>query len=369
MSLSLVTYTYNDHDLVLDLLRTLPGLARPDEIIVVDDCSRSPFPQTAGLKMLRPAKNLGPAGAKRLGIGAAQGDIVLTMDCDIRMDRRWLHNALPLLANPAIALVGASIIPALADNYLSRALHKTAHLSGENHQVSFLPGGIWLFLRPVWEKLGGFSGYDGMTHEDVWFCHQAARAGYLLVAADRYHVYEKRRLHRVQYWRRSAAYLLALLPVTTAEAHGEKLLSPTRIRLSKQDAQAASILRGYLENALGYAQSGGDLAFLYMELVRCVFYLWPSSSDPVDKRANIPAGVLDFFQEYPAISALLREDFTALQLPLPQAAPWPFWDKVFAPVFTSPVLDELETVWMEKMRREDAEKGFDFHWINSGGVL
>ncbi|MDR2076968.1 MAG: glycosyltransferase [Desulfovibrio sp.] len=369
--LSLVTYSYNDHDFVLELLRHGQNFIRPDEIIVVDDGSDPPFPPMERVKVLRSPQNLGPAGAKRLGLGEARGEVVLSIDGDIRMDRRWLAAALPLLTDPKIALVGASVIPSLADNYLSRALYRTSRRCGKNRRTFFLPGGLWLFRKGIWEHLDGLAGHEGWSHEDVWFCAKASAAGYTLVAADLYPVYEKRQIHRLQYWRRSAAYILSIQKV--GEAQKYRLVSAWRESLRKQDERAASLLRGFLQTALDYGRSSGEWAFLYIELGKCLALiaeaLRPSGEDseqPPPSQENALGRALALFREYPAISALLREDLARLQLPFvpdKDAEPWPWLEEICEPVLAKNVLAELETEWIEKLRSEDAEKRFDFHYL------
>jgi hypothetical protein len=372
MSLSLVTYTYNDHEFVHELLRTAVASVRPDEIIVVDDFSLTPFSPKPGVTVLRPRRNLGPAGAKRLGLEAAGGDVVLSVDCDIRFHRRWLHTALPLLAEPDVALVGASIMPALADNFLSRALHKTSSIIRQNRRGAFLPGGLWLFRKELWRSLRGFEGQNTRTHEDAWFCHKVTSAGGICIAADHWPVYETRRLHRVQYWRRMVAYLLA---TRRAEISGEALemRSSLRLTLRRLDEQAAAALRGILEKSLNYGQSSGEWAFCYIELVKCCVLLAESLGEEEEPRGSVfdapyagqvvLGGIAAFFRGYPALLSLLREDFAAL--PLPEEAACPFLDRLLSTTLPRSVLEEIDRVWIEKLRREDACKSFDAHWLTT----
>ncbi|MDR2744075.1 MAG: glycosyltransferase [Desulfovibrio sp.] len=379
MPLSLVTYTYNDHDFALDLLKTVPSFARPDEIIVVDDGSAVPFPAPEGVRVVRSEGNRGPAQAKRLGIGAARGDIVLSLDCDIRPHRRWIHNALPLLADPKVALVGATIIPALADNYLSRALHRLARPARTNHSADFVSAGCWLLRRALWSAFGGLDGYGGTTHEDAWFSLAAARAGFVLMRADRYPVYEKRRLHRLQYWRRKMAYTLT-----------ERFC----VAMRDHDARAAAMLRGHLEKALRYGRESGEMAFLYIELVKMVAFA-ARSLEKASRYARGPedgagqkagandcpvsenltpggaiAAALRFFRPYPAISALMREDLAALGFPPAGAedgAPsFSYLESMFTAAVPKEALTELDASWPEKLRREDMEKRYDFHYLSPG---
>ncbi|MDR2055242.1 MAG: glycosyltransferase [Desulfovibrio sp.] len=379
MLLSLVTYTYNDHDFALDLLKTVPSFARPDEIVVVDDGSAVPFPAPEGVRVVRTESNRGPAQAKRLGIGAARGDVVLSLDCDIRPHRRWLHNALPLLADPKVALVGATIIPALADNYLSRALHRLARPARNNYSALFVSAGCWLFRGALWNAFGGLDGYGGATHEDAWFSVAAVRAGFTLIRANRYPVYEKRRLHRLQYWRRNMAY---------------NLIGRFCAAIRNQDGRVAATLRGHLERALRYGRESGEMAFLYIELVKVIVFVAQAQEKAPHRAGMTEAGVaqsgngrppsgqltsggviaaaLRFFRPYPAVSALMREDLAALGFPLSGAnagvSSFPWLESIFAASLPAEALAELEASWPENLRREDMEKQYDFHYVTSGLV-
>ncbi|MDR1658747.1 MAG: glycosyltransferase [Desulfovibrio sp.] len=366
MLLSLVTYTYNDHDFALDLLKIIPSFARPNEIIVVDDGSAVPFPAPDGVRVVRSESNRGPAQAKRLGIGAARGDVVLSLDCDIRPHRRWLHNALPLLADPKVALVGATIIPALADNYLSRARSVVLRPEKKTRQTRIVAAGIWLFLKKMWRQLNGLDAYVGKTHEDVWFSLKAGYAGFCLLRADTYPVYEKRRLHRLQYIRRHVRY---------------GLCSRFRKAIQREEAPPALVLRNDLMKALQYCRKSGEWAFLYIEIVRIVAYIAESAdfleNSAVSDKAAVTGGpaiatALRFFRPYPALSALMREDLAALGF-FPSGADagtssFPYLENIFTSALPAEALTELDASWPEKLRQEDREKQYDFHYITSGIV-
>jgi GT2 family glycosyltransferase len=360
--LSLVTYTCNDHDFALDLLKAIPLLARPDEVIVVDDGSSAPFPPQDGVRVVRRERNLGPAQAKRLGIGAARGDIVLSLDCDIRPDRRWLNNALPLLTDPTVALVSATVVPALADNYLSRARNRLLRPARKTSRTLFAGAGIWLFLKKQWEKLGGLDGYAQRTHEDVWFSFKAVAAGFKLLLADSWPVYEKRCLHRRQYWRRGAAY----------GVNGR-----FRADLCGLNVRAAATLREQLETALQYGKKSGELAFLYIEIVKIIVFIAQALKTddkirdvcPKLTSGNAVAAALWYFRAYPAVSALMEEDLAALGFSRAgdnaDASLLSWLESIFSPVLAVGVMAELELSWPEQLRREDADRCCDGHYISS----
>jgi glycosyltransferase involved in cell wall biosynthesis len=143
-ALSVVIPLYNEEECVTPLVRelgeVLDGVARPAEIVVVDDGSTDrSFAQLVALqageprlRIVRLARNYGQTAALAAGIAQAQGDVLVTMDADQqndphdipallaeldegvdvvngwRVDRkdRWITRRLPsLLANRLISRV------------------------------------------------------------------------------------------------------------------------------------------------------------------------------------------------------------------------------------------------------------------------
>jgi glycosyltransferase involved in cell wall biosynthesis len=96
--ISLVIPVYNEEDnikpLIAELRNVLPTLGRSYEIIFVDDGSRDrsfdilheAASQDPLIRIIRFTKNAGQTAAFNAGFGAAQGDIVVTMDADLQND-------------------------------------------------------------------------------------------------------------------------------------------------------------------------------------------------------------------------------------------------------------------------------------------
>lgn len=85
---ALITY-YNSPNPVLAINSALAQTIKPSEIVIVDDCSSDTFrkelEQTAknfGCIYIRTPTNLGPAGARNLGIEIATTDIIMIFDDD-----------------------------------------------------------------------------------------------------------------------------------------------------------------------------------------------------------------------------------------------------------------------------------------------
>jgi N-acetylglucosaminyl-diphospho-decaprenol L-rhamnosyltransferase len=101
----------------LTALRRQQG-APPIEIVVVDQAPQ-PLVLPAGLadRILRPGRNLGFAGGTNLGIAAAAGELIATVNDDALVAPDWLEALLAALAaHPAAAAAqGVNLQAALAD--------------------------------------------------------------------------------------------------------------------------------------------------------------------------------------------------------------------------------------------------------------
>ena len=356
MRISLVTYTRNDHAFVEELLRQSASWGVPlAEILVVDDASAPPFPERDSLRVLRLAANKGPGQAKRLGLAAAKGDVILSLDADIRLSPGWLRSALRHLADPTVGIVGATILPALADTYLSRALFGMSRLEKREKkdvEVTFLPGGVWLFRRQVWEETGGLADYDAPAHEDYWISRRLRENGLRLISADSRAAYEKRRLTRHAYCRRQALYCA---PGLAAAAARESL------------AAILGNLKKDLAPSLAYAARSGEAAIVYIELLRAAHLLAEVARinpDLFPGKTSPAAGALALAQDFPKLFALLREDLTLLGLaPETTPSPLPFLAECFDPLLKGGFLPLLDAVWVDKLREEDASTDFDAHYL------
>lgn len=204
--ISLCTYTYNDALFVHDLLRTIPTwVVQPDEIVVVDDGSKTPFAferEAGNQRVVRLDSNQGITRAKGAGLSAARGELIFSMDCDTRIAPDWLAVNLPNLARTdlgrPVGLVGGALVYTSGEDLVSRYLR----LYGDNHNmhhigpVEFIPGNAFLLRRATWEEVGGFSAYAETNCQDHYLCNLLLARGYALFSDARAKAWQVRKIRR-----------------------------------------------------------------------------------------------------------------------------------------------------------------------------
>lgn len=207
VSLSLVSYTYNDEKLARELLEHVrTWTIQPDEIIVVDDCSSEPFHpgETApAARVLRLPENLGPTGAKTAGLGAAKKKILLSVDCDTRLPPQWIARCLPLLRDASVGLVSSHILCESGSDDLSRYVDRRYSFRPAPGETPFVPGCVFLMRRSAYEDCGGFAGHTSRINDDVYLCQALRRKGYVLRIAPDLEARQVRRLSLVACIRRA----------------------------------------------------------------------------------------------------------------------------------------------------------------------
>jgi GT2 family glycosyltransferase len=210
---SVVVPTYGRARQLRDCLAALAALDYPRdrfEVVVADD--GSPEPPRDSVEALRNAIDVrllaaphrGPAAARNLGAGAAQGELLAFTDDDCRPTPGWLRAlAVRLRAQPRAA-VGGRVRNGLGGNLFS---------AGSQLLVDFLhqgwnegPGGPVLFtsnnlaLRAdLFREVGGFdASFPLPAAEDREFCQRWRTRGLPLAYAvdavvDHYHELDARR--------------------------------------------------------------------------------------------------------------------------------------------------------------------------------
>ena len=187
-SLSVIVPVYNG---AACLPRCLEGLRlseyRNFEIIVVDDRSTDSTPEIirrSGVRSLRTPRPLGPAGARNMGIGLAQGSIVVFVDADVVLP----PNALGLIAqefarDAQLAAVFGSYDeePSSAD-FLSQyknLTHCYVHQNSSEQATTFWAG-CGAVRKSIFVECGGFDAtrYRRPSIEDIELGYRLVRDGH-----------------------------------------------------------------------------------------------------------------------------------------------------------------------------------------------
>jgi N-acetylglucosaminyl-diphospho-decaprenol L-rhamnosyltransferase len=180
--------------LLLNQLRDQLG-AR-DEVIVVDDASPAPFPDTAGVIVLRRDKNGGFGAAVNTGAAVATGDLLLILNSDLEVGPTFVADFIaasaswqpavtgPLILDhegvpdfsarhfPTIAHQGVEWLTPLARFRDRQRLHKavghdTRAVPGVIIPVDWLVGAALLLPRQAFLDVGGFDERFHMNAEEV----------------------------------------------------------------------------------------------------------------------------------------------------------------------------------------------------------
>lgn len=193
---TLVTYTYNDHELVDDLLKSINSWTlQPSRVIVVDDGS-TPSYWTDKATVIRLSSNRGFAEAKQAGISAVTGKFILSLDCDIRLNSEWLYRNIQLAARQDIGIVTSGISYLFHEAVVDRYIKFFIRYPATEYAEKLNNGGAWLFRKDVWNTTGGFSKFKGVLAEDIWFSQNVYKNGYKLFSSKHTQAYEVRRYNR-----------------------------------------------------------------------------------------------------------------------------------------------------------------------------
>ncbi len=193
---TLVTYTYNDHCLVDDLLESIDSWTlQPSQIIVVDDGSIRSY-WTDKATVIRLSSNHGFADAKQAGISAVTGKFVLSLDCDIRLNSEWLYKNIQFSARQDIGIVTSGITYFFNETIVDRYIKFYIRYPATEYPKKLNNGGAWLFRKDVWNSSGGFSNFKGVLAEDIWFSQEIYQRGYKLFSNKHVQAFELRRYNR-----------------------------------------------------------------------------------------------------------------------------------------------------------------------------
>lgn len=166
---SLIVTAYHADEEMVELTREcLKSLVhgRPDEVIIVDDCSPIKVHFPAVDNQIFRSENGGFPKCANTGFKVAKGDILILSNNDVIYNPGWLKGILkPLNEGYDISSVRMSD----SDGYL------TDDKITEGDRF----GSLWAMTRKVYETIGGFDeSFDKGTFEDLDFHKRAEEAGF-----------------------------------------------------------------------------------------------------------------------------------------------------------------------------------------------
>jgi GT2 family glycosyltransferase len=191
ISVSIIVPVYNNPQDLRECLSALIASSYPvSEVIVVDDASTDDTASVArqmGVRVLRLAKNLGPAAARNYGARHAQGDILFFVDADVAIAPDAVSRVGELFAErPDLAAVfGSYDARPRAKGVVSQyrnLLHHFVHQNGSPEASTFWAG-CGAIRRSVFLELGGFDEkrFPRPSIEDIELGHRLRRAGYRIL--------------------------------------------------------------------------------------------------------------------------------------------------------------------------------------------
>lgn len=131
--ISIIITTYNSADFILSCLDSVfmqqeTGL----EIVLVDNGSKdetinlvkSKYPQ---VKLIKNNNNLGASKARNQAIASTSGEWILTLDCDVFIEKRFFQEILKIVENipPRVGLIASKIIDLNDGNIYSTGIRRS----------------------------------------------------------------------------------------------------------------------------------------------------------------------------------------------------------------------------------------------------
>lgn len=198
-SASVVVVSYNTAAYIETCIESLLALDYPPvEIIVVDNASsdgsveliRSRFPN---IDLVELPDNKGFAGGASVGLFMASGEIVATVNPDVRLDPAWMREVAATLARENVGIVGSKILypdgktiqhaggvvhyPLATVDHIGRGELDEGQYD-KSKVVSFVTGAALAMRGDVGRHLGFFDEeYFPVYYEDIDLCWRAEKEG------------------------------------------------------------------------------------------------------------------------------------------------------------------------------------------------
>jgi len=173
------------------------------EVVVVDNASTDGskelvnkyYPQVI---LKENEKNLGFCVGNNIGIERATGDIIILLNNDTIVDRRWIKEILKKAKNPRVGIVGCrlyfpgtKIIQSLGFRMKLLGFWESIGAGQEDNGqfdkvscVDYVSGAALAVKREVFDKIGLLDPAFYAYCEDVDLCYRARRAGYKVVTSN-----------------------------------------------------------------------------------------------------------------------------------------------------------------------------------------
>lgn len=159
---------------------------RPDEVIVVDDCSSDDTARVAarlGATVILLERNSGPGVARNAGAAVARGDILAFTDADCVAPPGWLEQMVGVLDEPGVVAATGGYAGPIRDSFLTRLQHLVIR-ERQAQLPTYIESTItsnFVCRKTDFEAVGGFPLYYRRSDPDkpVWG-NEDEELGYLL---------------------------------------------------------------------------------------------------------------------------------------------------------------------------------------------
>jgi len=121
------------------------------------------------------------AELRNRGARAALGTILAFVDSDHEIDRRWIENAVDVLATPNVVATGALCVAEPSANWVQQQYDGLRDRPAARQDVPWLGSGNLAIKRAAFEMVGGFNA-DLTACEDVDLCNRLIANGHRIVA-------------------------------------------------------------------------------------------------------------------------------------------------------------------------------------------
>ncbi|MBU0478814.1 glycosyltransferase [bacterium] len=183
------------------------------EIILLPD--KKPKTSIEGIDIISTG-NVTPAEKKNIGIKNAKGDICAFLDSDAYPDENWLKNAMPLLDDTSIGVLGGPNLTPAQDSFYQKLSGEILakkicsgkfadrYKTGNRHFCLELPSCNFFARKKILEDIGGFN-KRFLTAEDADLCFRIRKKNMKILYSPSVIVYHHRRPlflpHARQFWR------------------------------------------------------------------------------------------------------------------------------------------------------------------------